>query len=174
MWNQLLDDVEASGCYTKDDRQFMSHLLEQHIAHFDYSESPRLLHMDVWSQNVLVNLAGKVSGLVDFDRALWGDPEIEFAVLDYCGTRHAAFWQGYGSERNQFTSAQIRQLFYLLYESQKYMSSVTSYFVGSVIGSFLGAYGWNLWRWNGVCAIGLLLLIIAFAALLLRRKRSSV
>ncbi|MBW4443380.1 MAG: hypothetical protein KME10_19525 [Plectolyngbya sp. WJT66-NPBG17] len=51
---------------------------------------------------------------------------------------------------------------------------VTFYFVGGAIGSFLGAYGWNLWRWNGVCAVRLLLLIIAFAALLLRRKRSSV
>lgn len=89
--------------------------------YFDYSESPCLLHIDVWSQNVLVNLAGKVSGLVDFDRALWGDPEMEFAVLDYCGMSEAAFWQGYDSERNQATSAQIRQLFYLLHEIQKYM-----------------------------------------------------
>ncbi|WP_375514803.1 hypothetical protein [uncultured Nostoc sp.] len=43
----------------------MSNLLEQHIAHFDDVQSPRLLHMDVWSQNILVNLAGHVTGLVD-------------------------------------------------------------------------------------------------------------
>jgi len=121
MWNQLLDDVMASGCYTLDERQFISNLLEQHIAHFDYSESPRLLHMDVWSQNILVEPAGNVTGLVDFDSALWGDPEIEFAVLDYCGISKPAFWQGYGGERDQSTSARIRQQFYLLYEVQKYM-----------------------------------------------------
>jgi fructosamine-3-kinase len=121
MWNLLLDDVAASGCYTPSDRQFMSDLLEQHIAHFDDSASPRLLHMDVWSQNILVSLAGNVTGLVDFDRALWGDPEIEFAVLDYCGISEPAFWQGYGNERDQSTSARIRQQFYLLYEMQKYM-----------------------------------------------------
>ncbi|GAB4377532.1 MAG: hypothetical protein Kow00121_27180 [Elainellaceae cyanobacterium] len=121
MWNLLLDDVVASGCYTKNDRQFMSNLLEQHLAHFDYTAPARLLHMDIWSQNILVDSAGHVTGLVDFDRALWGDPEIEFAVLDYCGISEPAFWQGYGSERDQSNSAQIRQRFYLLYEVQKYM-----------------------------------------------------
>lgn len=121
MWNLLLDDVVASGCYTLSDRQFMSSLLDQHLTHFDYAESPRLLHMDVWSQNILVDEMGNVTGLVDFDRALWGDPEIEFAVLDYCGISEPAFWRGYGIERDQSTSAQIRQRFYLLYEIQKYM-----------------------------------------------------
>jgi aminoglycoside phosphotransferase (APT) family kinase protein len=121
MWNLLLADVVASGCYTPTEHQFMAKLLEQHIDHFDYAETPRLLHMDVWSQNILVDAAGNVTGLVDFDRALWGDPEIEFAVLDYCGISEPAFWQGYGRERDWSTSAQIRQRFYLLYELQKYM-----------------------------------------------------
>ncbi|MCP6757175.1 MAG: MFS transporter [Fischerella sp. CENA71] len=48
---------------------------------------------------------------------------------------------------------------------------VTFYFFGGAIGSFLGAYGWNLWRWNGVCTAGIFLLIVAFAALTLGRKR---
>ena len=91
------------------------------IANFDYLQSPRLLHMDVWSQNILVDSTGHVTGLVDFDRAVWGDPEIEFAVLDYCGISQRAFWQGYGRERAKSTSAVIRQWFYLLYEVQKYM-----------------------------------------------------
>ena len=121
MWNLLLDDVVASGCYTANDRQFMSNLLDQHITCFDYTEPSRLLHMDIWSQNILVDSAANVTGLVDFDRALWGDPDIEFAVLNYCGISEPAFWQGYGRERNQSPAAQIRQQFYLLYEIQKYM-----------------------------------------------------
>jgi aminoglycoside phosphotransferase (APT) family kinase protein len=120
MWNLLLDDVVASGCYTSGERQFMSSLLDQHLAHFDNADS-RLLHMDIWSQNILVDPLGNVTGLVDFDRALWGDPEIEFAVLDYCSISEPAFWTGYGMERNQSAAAQIRQQFYLLYEIQKYM-----------------------------------------------------
>lgn len=121
MWNLLLNDVVTSGCYTLSDHQFMSNLLDQYISHFDYAESPCLLHMDVWSQNILVDSAGNVTGLIDFDRAVWGDPEIEYAVLDYCGISEPAFWHGYGRERDWSTSAQIRQRFYLLYELQKYM-----------------------------------------------------
>lgn len=121
MWQLLLDDVMASGCYTTDDHQLMVNLLERHLAHFDYAEPACLLHMDVWSQNILVDSVGNVTGLVDFDRAVWGDPEIEFAVLDYCSISEPAFWRGYGRARNQSTAAQIRQQLYLLYEIQKYM-----------------------------------------------------
>jgi predicted MFS family arabinose efflux permease len=48
---------------------------------------------------------------------------------------------------------------------------ITFYFVGGAIGSFIGTYGWNLWRWNGVCVAGLLLLLIAFVAPLIRRQQ---
>lgn len=47
---------------------------------------------------------------------------------------------------------------------------VTFYFIGGAIGSFLGIYGWNLWRWNGVCAAGLLLLLLAFTPFLIKRQ----
>jgi fructosamine-3-kinase len=121
MWNKLLDDVVACGSYTPDEAQFMRDLLERYIELFDRPVVSRLLHMDVWSQNVLVDGSGDVSGLVDFDRALWGDVEIEFAVLDYCGISEPAFWEGYGAERDTSPAAMIRCQFYLLYEVQKYM-----------------------------------------------------
>jgi predicted MFS family arabinose efflux permease len=41
---------------------------------------------------------------------------------------------------------------------------ITFYFVGGAIGSFLGAYGWSHWQWNGVCALSVLMLAVAFAA----------
>jgi predicted MFS family arabinose efflux permease len=47
---------------------------------------------------------------------------------------------------------------------------ITFYFVGGALGSFLGVYGWNLWRWNGVCAAGLLLSLMAFVPLLFKRQ----
>ena len=121
MWNKLLDDVVACGSYTEEEAQALRDLLELHIAHFERPVSARLLHMDVWSQNILVDGAGNVTGLVDFDRALWGDVEIEFAVLDYCGISEPPFWEGYGAERDTSPAAMIRRQFYLLYEVQKYM-----------------------------------------------------
>jgi aminoglycoside phosphotransferase (APT) family kinase protein len=121
MWNKLLDDVVACDSYTPEEAQAMRDLLDLHIAHFDRPVTPSLLHMDVWSQNILVDEAGHVTGLVDFDRALWGDVEIEFAVLDYCGISEPSFWAGYGAERDTSPAAMIRRQFYLLYEMQKYM-----------------------------------------------------
>ncbi len=121
MWHKLLDDVTACGSYTLTEAQTMRELLDLHLEHFERSVTPRLLHMDIWSQNILVDEAGNVTGLVDFDRALWGDVEIEFAVLDYCGISEAAFWEGYGLARDESQAALIRRQFYLLYELQKYM-----------------------------------------------------
>ena len=43
------------------------------------------------------------------------------------------------------------------------------YFVGGALGSFLGAYGWSHWQWNGVCGLSLLMLTVAFVALFRRR-----
>jgi len=38
------------------------------------------------------------------------------------------------------------------------------YFVGGALGSFLGAISWSRWQWNGVCGVGLLMLVVAIAA----------
>lgn len=121
MWNKLLDDVVACGGYTPDEADLFRRLLNIYRPHFDRPVPASLLHMDVWSQNILVDSTGRVTGLVDLDRALWGDPEIEFAVLDYCGISEPAFWRGYGRPRDTSFSAQIRARFYLLYEVQKYI-----------------------------------------------------
>jgi aminoglycoside phosphotransferase (APT) family kinase protein len=121
MWNKLLDDVVACGSYTRDEAQSLRDLLDVYIEEFDRPVLPCLLHMDVWAQNILLDEAGNVTGLVDFDRALWGDVEIEFAVLDYCGISEPAFWEGYGAQRDESPPALVRRQFYLLYEVQKYM-----------------------------------------------------
>jgi aminoglycoside phosphotransferase (APT) family kinase protein len=121
MWNKLLDDLVACGGYTTEEADAFRRLLEIYRPHLNRPVPASLLHMDVWSQNILVDEAGHVTGLVDLDRALWGDPEIEFAVLDYCGISEPAFWRGYGRARDISFSAQIRARFYLLYEVQKYI-----------------------------------------------------
>jgi aminoglycoside phosphotransferase (APT) family kinase protein len=121
MWNKLLGDVQGCGGYSAGETGYMRGLLDAYRPHFDRPVPASLLHMDVWSQNILVDDKGYVCGLVDLDRALWGDPEIEYVVLDHCGISEPAFWVGYERERPWSTSAQIRQRFYLLYEVQKYI-----------------------------------------------------
>jgi fructosamine-3-kinase len=121
MWGRLLDNIEACGAYTPAEAQALRGLLDRYSEHFGHPVMPSLLHMDIWGQNILVDADGAVTGLVDFDRALWGDIEIEFAVLDYCQISTPSFWEGYGMPRDESRSAQIRRVFYLLYELQKYM-----------------------------------------------------
>lgn len=84
MWNRLLDDVEHCGGYEPDEALLMRRQLDRHRPVFDRPMAASLLHMDVWAQNILVGPDGRLTGLLDWDRALWGDPEIEFSVLDYC------------------------------------------------------------------------------------------
>jgi aminoglycoside phosphotransferase (APT) family kinase protein len=121
MWNAMIDDIVAVGHYDHEESRMLRTLLDQHIALFDRPVPASLLHMDIWHQNILVDDGGALTGIVDWDRALWGDPEIEFAVLDYCGISEPAFWDGYGRERDTSRAARARQVFYLLYELQKYI-----------------------------------------------------
>ena len=121
MWHELLDDIERCGGYTPDEAAHMRHLLDRHARAFDRRIPASLLHMDVWAENILVDEEGRLTGLIDWDRACWGDPEIEFAVLDYCGISEPPFWEGYGAERDLSPEAGIRRLLYLLYEVQKYI-----------------------------------------------------
>jgi aminoglycoside phosphotransferase (APT) family kinase protein len=121
MWDRLVADVAATGHYSPATRRFLHALLTEHLDLFDRPVAASLLHMDVWHQNIQVAPDGTVTGLIDWDRALWGDPEIEFAVLDYCGVSVPEFWQGYGQPRDLSPDAQVRRVFYLLYELQKYI-----------------------------------------------------
>jgi aminoglycoside phosphotransferase (APT) family kinase protein len=121
MWNKMADNIRDIGEYTEAECGRVKALLADHMQHFTRKVPSSLLHMDVWAQNIMVSEKGEAAGLLDWDRALWGDPEIEFAVLDYCGVSEPAFWEGYGEKRDLSRSGRVRNLFYLLYEVQKYI-----------------------------------------------------
>lgn len=121
MWHKLLGDIYRIGAYNTTEVARLSNLLKSHRRHFQHNPRSCLLHMDVWDQNVLIDDLGRITGLIDWDRSLYGDPEIEFAVLDYCSISRPAFWDGYGEKRDTSESATIRGHFYLLYELQKYI-----------------------------------------------------
>lgn len=121
MWNSMINDVVDCGYYDDREAHMLRELLDGSLPHFDRKTPSMLLHMDVWSQNILIDDEANLTGLIDLDRAVWGDPEIEFAVLDYCGISEPSFWHGYGEERDMSIEARRRTAFYLLYEIQKYI-----------------------------------------------------
>ncbi|MFO8018042.1 MAG: aminoglycoside phosphotransferase family protein [Promethearchaeia archaeon] len=123
MWSKMIQGIYEYGFYSESEKLRYIGLLEEKRRAFRTRKkiSSCLLHMDIWAQNILVNKNGIITGIVDWDRAVWGDPEIEYAVLDYCGISKPSFWEGYGLQRRKDHATEVRDLFYLLYEHQKYI-----------------------------------------------------
>ncbi len=73
-------------------------------------KTPSFIHWDLWDGNIFVKDAG-ITGLIDFERALWGDP-----LMEYSFRRHSyneSFIIGYGSDLR--ADAPIRALLYDMY-----------------------------------------------------------
>ncbi len=122
MFRQELDDIVATGVYEEKTAENVMAILNENLSVFDHCQTSRLLHGDLWVTNVLVTQEGGVTGVLDFDRACWGDVEWDLAIAEYCGVTQPPFREGYGNEiETHAGNAGIRRFFYLLYEHQKYI-----------------------------------------------------
>ncbi len=123
MFRRELDDIKATGVYDRATANLALDLLRQHREVFESCcDASRLLHGDLWVTNLLVAPDGRVTGVIDFDRACWGDIEWDLAIAEYCGVTQPAFWEGYGRKvDSRHGAAAVRRFFYLLYEHQKYI-----------------------------------------------------
>jgi aminoglycoside phosphotransferase (APT) family kinase protein len=127
MYRRELDDLLRCGVYAQTMADAAMELIEKHASCFDSCNTSRLCHGDLWVTNLLVDATGEVTGVIDFDRACWGDREWDLAIAEYCGITKPAFWEGYGGRvDNTAGEAAIRRFFYLLYEHQKYIVISTS------------------------------------------------
>jgi len=120
MWARLLDDCLATGLYHQDIRDLALGLFAKYRRVFEEPFTPCLCHMDLWAENLLVE-GGRLTGLIDLDRACWAEPGIDLAVAEYCGLTRQAFWTGYGGRPAMTDAFRVRRWFYLLYEHQKYI-----------------------------------------------------
>ena len=122
MYRKELDDILSCGVYSQAEAGDAMALLEDYLEVFESCETSTLCHGDLWITNLLVQPDGEVTGVIDFDRACWGDIEWDIAIAEYCGITRPAFWEGYGRVVDTHSGdAAIRRLFYLLYEHQKYI-----------------------------------------------------
>jgi len=122
MYRKELDDIAACGVYDRPTADAADALLTENLPAFGHCDRSRLLHGDIWATNLLVAEDGTVTGVIDFDRACWGDVEWDLAIAEYCGITRPPFWEGYGRFRDRSAGdAAIRRMFYLLYEHQKYI-----------------------------------------------------
>lgn len=114
----MLDDCISCGVIGGNEREYIMSMYDRH---WDVvvDVRPQLLHLDLWAQNILT-VNGRITALLDFDRGMYGDPELEFAVLDTYGYSSPRFFRGYGKPRPSDAKAQIRQRLYIVYELAKY------------------------------------------------------
>lgn len=96
-FRRMIDDVIADGRDLNVELPISYFDIEKEIEKRIYSlqevTQPSLVHWDLWDGNVFIH-EGKISGIVDFERAFWGDPLIEY----YFGKmgHSVAFEEGYG------------------------------------------------------------------------------
>lgn len=70
-------------------------LMERHFDALDEVTTPQLVHWDIWDGNVFVDpQTCQVTGLIDFERVMWGDPLLESFFGDRNPNSHYA--EGYG------------------------------------------------------------------------------
>jgi aminoglycoside phosphotransferase (APT) family kinase protein len=72
----------------------------RHESVLDEITTPVLVHFDLWDGNILIDMAGpapRIGGLIDAERAFWGDPLADFVSLELPGDirQDAAFLAGY-------------------------------------------------------------------------------
>ena len=84
----------------------LSALVAAHAAALDAVDAPHLVHFDLWDGNVFVERAAggaRLSGLIDGERAFWGDPLFELPSLALFGEIEGdeAFLLGYAEEQGR-------------------------------------------------------------------------
>jgi fructosamine-3-kinase len=112
----LLADGESLGADIQIPYTEIRALLAQHAAALDEIKEASLVHWDMWHGNIFVGQRDGeyyVEGIIDWERALWGDPEIETAM---CSKFYGpAFFAGYGRNLLESEKAVVRQCMYRLY-----------------------------------------------------------
>lgn len=76
---------------------------------------PRLTHCDLWFGNILVTKEEhpRFAAIIDADRAMWGDVQIDFSSIPWT-KESPAFWEGYGSALPMDDHTKIRRHIYTM------------------------------------------------------------
>jgi fructosamine-3-kinase len=112
----LLADSEALDVQLPLSISQFHNLFHKNAEALETITEPSLVHWDMWAGNIFVipeNDTFRVEGIIDWERALWGDPEIETAMC--CKFYGQTFFEGYGRDLLAGDEAKTRQCMYRLY-----------------------------------------------------------
>ncbi|TDU91769.1 aminoglycoside phosphotransferase (APT) family kinase protein [Kribbella voronezhensis] len=76
-------------------------------------QTASLIHFDLWDGNILVE-DGRITGLIDGERAFWGDPTAEFVSLTLFSELDDDLLEGYGAPVDRELLALYRVYLYLI------------------------------------------------------------
>lgn len=105
-----ISDAKQGNVDLKIDTDELLEILESERAIFDEVAVPKLVHWDCWNGNIFVK-DGIVTGIIDWERALWADPLMEVGFRTYAQDNE--FVAGYGITLSE--SQQRRALWYDIY-----------------------------------------------------------
>lgn len=114
LMSDLLDDGAARDVQLPVGADVIRHLVASSADELDEAAVPRFVHWDLWDTNVFVDpetLA--VTGVIDFERALWGDPLMEGQFL--ARRDDETFMAAYGTRLHDGPGARRRRLLYDVY-----------------------------------------------------------
>lgn len=94
----VLDDANRAQAPVPAER--IAQVWERHRAHLDVVTTAHLIHTDLWPGNVFLDERGNITGIIDAERALYGDPLFEFVGMDQLGTQLLSdtAWQRYSTQ----------------------------------------------------------------------------
>ncbi|WP_342552146.1 aminoglycoside phosphotransferase family protein [Paenibacillus sp. FSL R7-0652] len=113
----LMEDMLADGEKAKIDIGIdyneLRRLIEERSDVLDEVTEPMLISWDLWDGNVLVQ-DKQITGIIDFERSLWGDPLMEhyFSHFNYT----PGFLKGYGREIVTESERKRRSLYDLYFD----------------------------------------------------------
>jgi len=113
LWD-VLKDGEGAGVELPLAYPELYGRLQVHFGALEAVTTPQLVHWDLWDGNVFVDPATcAITGLIDFERALWGDPLCEaiFRIPD----PHGAYARGYSGGLLEAPGAALRRSLYNVY-----------------------------------------------------------
>jgi fructosamine-3-kinase len=126
MANAVLGDALRNEVTLPQPPSEINDLLRANAAVLDDVSRPALVHFDLWSGNILVDSVGhslRIGGLIDAERAFWGDPVADFVSLALFGdlTRDEPFLAGYCDAGGHVTFNAATRLRLSLYRTYLYL-----------------------------------------------------
>jgi aminoglycoside phosphotransferase (APT) family kinase protein len=114
MLKNVLSDGKEAGVVLPTDYNAFYPLLGSAFGALDEIQISCLVHWDLWDGNIFIDpITKQITGLIDFERALWADPLME-ANFGAFGV-NPFFLEGYGREMLETNNQKIRHALYDIY-----------------------------------------------------------